>query len=203
MVCQLHSHIQGIKLIRLMSQTVFYELAVLYKVVSAADQQLAIKAVKRQIGDVGGRIVKEDDWGKRSLAYKIKNQTEANYVFYDIELPPQAVKELEASFNIANSILRYQVYRPDLRALQKALDNPMVQQVTESPEAAAETAVQETAKSPADQAETSKAESSDQESSKSLTTKAATEDSASEKEASQPTEPAKTDKPTEEVKDVA
>ena len=72
------------------------------------------------------------------MAYKIENQTEAVYVFYDVELPPTAIKELEASFNIADGILRYQVYRPNLRALQKALENPQAQQVAEVP-ATAET----------------------------------------------------------------
>ena len=119
-----------------MSQVVVYELAVLYRVAPVAEVQATAKALKRQIGDVGGRVIKEDDWGQRELAYKIQNQTEATYVFYDVELPAPAVKELEAAFNITEGILRYQVYRPDLRALQKSLDHPQAQRVTEPDEAA-------------------------------------------------------------------
>ena len=110
-----------------MNQKVIYELAVLYKAALEDNIDQVSDKFKKLIKDADGRIIKEDNWGLRELAYKIAKETQALYIFYDLELPPEAIGQLEASFNIADEILRYQFYKPDLKALKMALDNPQAQ----------------------------------------------------------------------------
>ena len=113
-----------------MSQTAVYELAVLYRPSLSEEIEKVSHKFKKLLQDEGGQILKEDNWGLRQLAYPIAKQQEAVYVFYDVELPKQVITQLENNFNIAEEILRYQFYRPDLRALEKALASPETQLAT-------------------------------------------------------------------------
>ena len=106
-----------------MTQTI-YELAVLYR--SELEETLAQESakIKQLITDLKGEILKEDVWGKREMAYPIKKQTQACYIFYDLALDPQTLGKIETNLNIAEEVLRYQFYKPDLKALKAALSRP-------------------------------------------------------------------------------
>ena len=107
-----------------MSQVSFYELAVLLPAHLGDDLNGVVDKLKRMIADEGAKIVKEDNWGVRDLAYKIKQQDKAVYIFYDLEAPATTLATLEAKFNIDDYILRFQFYKPDLKALKKAQETP-------------------------------------------------------------------------------
>ena len=106
-----------------MSETDVYELAVLYRSDFEDTLDKVAEKVKKLIADQGGKIIKEDVWGKRQLAYEIKKQTHALYVFYDIEISGLVLNKIESSLNISEEILRYQFYKPDLKARDLALAN--------------------------------------------------------------------------------
>ena len=54
-----------------------------------------------------GRMIKQDLWGKRKLAYPIKNFHEGFYVFFNYEGTPVVPAELERKFKQTDSILRF------------------------------------------------------------------------------------------------
>ena len=54
-----------------------------------------------------GKMVKEDRWGKRKLAYPIKRFDEAFYVFFLYKSDPSVPFELERRFKQTESILRF------------------------------------------------------------------------------------------------
>lgn len=54
-----------------------------------------------------GKMVKEDRWGKRKLAYPIKKFEEAFYVFFVYEGDPSIPFELERRFKQTEAILRF------------------------------------------------------------------------------------------------
>lgn len=112
-----------------MSAVNFYELAILYYANLEADFKTASAKIEKMITDQGGKIVKTDNWGKKELAYKIKQETQAIYVFYDLEIDSQDLIKLESKFNIDDSILRYQFYKPDLKNLDQALKHPEARDV--------------------------------------------------------------------------
>lgn len=60
-----------------------------------------------------GKVVKIDNWGKKSLAYKIKRFREGYYVILTIEGGGGAIAELERRFRVTDFILRYISVRID------------------------------------------------------------------------------------------
>lgn len=54
-----------------------------------------------------GKMIKEDRWGKRKLAYPIKKFEEAFYVFFHYEGESAIPTELERRFKQSEAILRY------------------------------------------------------------------------------------------------
>lgn len=97
-----------------------YEMAVLYHPDLEIDLDKAETRVKKIISDNGGKITNTDNWGKRKLAYPIKKQEFAVYVFYTVEMEPAAVTKVEQTFNITDEIIRFLITRPDLKAKAKA-----------------------------------------------------------------------------------
>ena len=97
-----------------------YEIAVLYHPDLEVDLTKAEARVKKIIADNGGKVVSTDNWGKRKLAYDIKGNEHAVYVFYTVELPGEAVQKIEVTLNITDEVIRFLITKPDLKAAAKA-----------------------------------------------------------------------------------
>jgi small subunit ribosomal protein S6 len=97
-----------------------YEIAVLYHPDLEIDLEKAESRVKKIIEDNKGQITKTDNWGKRKLAYPIKKQDFAVYVFYAVDLPAENVARVEQTFNITDEIVRFLITKPDFKAMAKA-----------------------------------------------------------------------------------
>jgi small subunit ribosomal protein S6 len=97
-----------------------YEIAVLYHPDLEVDLTKAEDRVKKIIADNGGTVTATDNWGKRKLAYDIKGNEHAVYVFYTVELPGTNVAKVESTLNITNEVIRFLITRPDLKKIAKA-----------------------------------------------------------------------------------
>ena len=60
-----------------------------------------------------GKVVKVDNWGKKSLAYKINKFREGYYVVLSIEAEGGAIAELERRFRVTDFIIRFISVRID------------------------------------------------------------------------------------------
>jgi small subunit ribosomal protein S6 len=65
------------------------------------------------IQDNGGKVVKTETWGLRSLAYRIQKNRKAHYVALDFEAPANVIAELERQTQINEDIIRYMTIRVD------------------------------------------------------------------------------------------
>jgi small subunit ribosomal protein S6 len=97
-----------------------YEIAVLYHPDLEIDLEKATSRVEKIFTDNGGEVKNVDNWGKRKLAYPIKKNEHAVYVFYTVDLPAQSVRKVESTLNITDEVIRFLVTRPDLKAIAKA-----------------------------------------------------------------------------------
>jgi small subunit ribosomal protein S6 len=97
-----------------------YEIAVLYHPDLEVDLTKAEDRIKKIIADNGGKITATDNWGKRKLAYNIKGNEHAVYVFYTVELPGANVAKVESTLTITDEVVRFLITRPDLKAIAKA-----------------------------------------------------------------------------------
>jgi small subunit ribosomal protein S6 len=97
-----------------------YEIAVLYHPDLEVDLSKAEEKVKKIITNNGGKMVSTDNWGKRKLAYTIKKQEHAIYVFYTAELSGESVNKIDTTLNITEEVVRHLITKPDLKAIEKA-----------------------------------------------------------------------------------
>jgi small subunit ribosomal protein S6 len=97
-----------------------YEIAVLFDPGLEIDLDKASGKVEKIIAEAGGKITNTDNWGKRKLAYPIIKNDFALYVFYTVELPGEAVQQVEQTLNITDEVIRFLITRPDLKAKAKA-----------------------------------------------------------------------------------
>ena len=84
-----------------------YELVVLYHPDLEVDMSKTLEKVAGIISKAGGKILSEDDWGRRKLAYKINKEEFAIYRVYDLELPAEGVKAVNDALNISTEVLRF------------------------------------------------------------------------------------------------
>lgn len=66
-----------------------------------------IGKVENAITKNGGQIEKIDRWGRRPLAYPVEKHTEGNYVLVNFLANPESLKELERTYLINQTILRF------------------------------------------------------------------------------------------------
>lgn len=97
-----------------------YEIAVLYDPGLEIDLEKASSKIEGIITAGGGKITNTDNWGKRRLAYPIKKQDFAIYVFYTAELPGESVQKISATLNITDEVIRFLITKPDLKKIAKA-----------------------------------------------------------------------------------
>ncbi len=58
------------------------------------------------VTDAGGTIHRNEDWGRRQLAYPINNSHKAHYVLLNVEVEYAAIAELENLFKFNDAVLR-------------------------------------------------------------------------------------------------
>lgn len=97
-----------------------YEVAVLYDPDLEIDLEKAEAKVTKIFTSNGGKVVETDNWGKRKLAYPIKKNDHAVYVFYTVEMPAAGVGKVESVLNITDEVIRFLITKPDLKAIAKA-----------------------------------------------------------------------------------
>ena len=102
-----------------------YELTVLIHPDLEADLEPALKKVRDIVTANKGTIKKEDNWGKKRLAYPISKEDFAVYVYFELELPAEANAKVQQTLNITDEVLRYLLVSVDekMRALKAEENN--------------------------------------------------------------------------------
>ena len=71
----------------------------------------AIAKVSALVTGNGGEVTKAEPWGRRRLAYPIKQCREGQYVLMQYKVDPKAVTEIERTLRISEEVIRYLVIR--------------------------------------------------------------------------------------------
>tara|TARA_B110000444_G_C18293514_1_gene346261 strand:+ start:28 stop:489 length:462 start_codon:yes stop_codon:yes gene_type:complete len=92
----------------------------LYESVVIARQEISVEQVEKLADEIDlilknneGRTEKRENWGLRTLAYKIKKNRKGHYLLFNYECPPEAVKELERQLRLNEDVLRYLTIKID------------------------------------------------------------------------------------------
>ncbi|HEU4715292.1 MAG TPA: 30S ribosomal protein S6 [Candidatus Saccharimonadales bacterium] len=110
-----------------------YELTVLIHPDLEVDLDAPLAKVREIITGAGGKITKEDNWGKKKLAYKINREDFAVYVYMDLELPADAPLKISNTLNITDEVLRYLLVKQDEKG-RKALEEAKANAANEETE---------------------------------------------------------------------
>jgi small subunit ribosomal protein S6 len=69
--------------------------------------------VRSVIDQMGGKIMKLDNWGKRKLAYEIKKQLKGIYLYWQFLGTTGMVEEIERNLRMLDPVIRYYTVKVD------------------------------------------------------------------------------------------
>ncbi|MDO4760046.1 MAG: 30S ribosomal protein S6 [Candidatus Saccharibacteria bacterium] len=95
-----------------------YELTVLFHPDLEMNLDPALDKVKKLIESNGGKIVKEENDGKKRMAYSIAAQDFAVYYYFEVELPAASLAKISSVLNITDEVIRYLLVAVDERKLK-------------------------------------------------------------------------------------
>lgn len=84
------------------------------QITSILDRYLAV------IAKGGGKVHRQEDWGKQQLAYQIKKLNKAHYLLLNIECKKDTILELRNSFKFNDAIIRSLVTKCDAAIIEQS-----------------------------------------------------------------------------------
>jgi small subunit ribosomal protein S6 len=75
--------------------------------IAAPQVDALVETYKGVIESLGGKVGRIENWGLKSLTYRIKKNRKAFYVLMDVDAPPAALQEVERQQRYNEDILRF------------------------------------------------------------------------------------------------
>jgi small subunit ribosomal protein S6 len=66
-----------------------------------------VEQFKGVIGAGGGKVGKVENWGIRSISFRVKKNRKAHYTLMNIDAPSAAVAEMERQMSISEDVIRF------------------------------------------------------------------------------------------------
>jgi small subunit ribosomal protein S6 len=66
---------------------------------------------KTIIEQMGGKVAKTEQWGVKSLSYRLRKNRKAHFTLLNIDAPPAALNEIERQQRLSEDVLRYLTVR--------------------------------------------------------------------------------------------
>ena len=92
----------------------------LYEHVFLARQDVSnaqVETLTKEFTDVieqgGGKVTKNEYWGVKSLAYKIKKNRKAHFSLLNLDAPSEAITEMERRMGLSTEIIRFLTVKVD------------------------------------------------------------------------------------------
>ena len=90
-----------------------YEVIFIVKPMEEDATNAVIEKFTKLIQANGGKIEKEDRWGKKRLAYEIKDCMEGYYCLFNVTCEPACVAECDRVMKITDELLKHMIVRED------------------------------------------------------------------------------------------
>lgn len=74
---------------------------------SATQVDSLVEKLTKIITDNGGTVHKTENWGLRTLAYKIKKNRKGHYILIETDTPAEALHEMERNMRYDEDVLRF------------------------------------------------------------------------------------------------
>lgn len=80
-----------------------------------------VERYKQMVTESGGKIHREEDWGRRQLAYPINKIHKAHYILMNVECNQDVLDEIVTLFRYNDAILRNLVIKMDEAVTEESL----------------------------------------------------------------------------------
>jgi len=91
-----------------------YEMMVIIDpTLSEADNKITLATIEKIVKEAKGKVVKQDVWGEKKLAYKINGSEKGFYALLDLELDGKEIKKMNGLLNLEKSVWRYMFVNKD------------------------------------------------------------------------------------------
>ena len=90
-----------------------YEIIFIIRSMEEEATNAVIEKFSNLIAANGGKITKEDRWGKKRLAYEIKDETEGYYCLFNVTCEPACVAECDRVMKITDELLKHMIVKSD------------------------------------------------------------------------------------------
>jgi small subunit ribosomal protein S6 len=95
-----------------------YELGIVLAPETPDEQARAIvERITNAVTAQGGVVVRINAWGRRRMAYPIEHYRDGLYYFFDLQLPPASVVEIERLIGVNEDIIRHLIKARDPRVI--------------------------------------------------------------------------------------
>ena len=94
-------------------ETVF----ILNPVLSEAQMKDTVEKFKNVLVDNGAKIINEENWGLKKLAYNIQHKTTGFYNLFEFEAAPESIASLETEYRRDEAVMRFLTTALDKHAL--------------------------------------------------------------------------------------
>ncbi len=81
--------------------------------ISATQVEALTADMTKILEENGGKVTKDEYWGLKSLAYRIKKNRKGHYSLMNIDAPAAALTEMERNMRLHEDVLRYMSIRVD------------------------------------------------------------------------------------------
>lgn len=102
----------------------YYEIALIVHPDQSAQVGTMLDKYKELITSAGGTVHRQEDWGRKHLAYPIKKIYKAHYLMMNIECNQETLDKLNYNFRFNDAILRNLITAED-----KATTEPSIMMV--------------------------------------------------------------------------
>jgi small subunit ribosomal protein S6 len=79
--------------------------------VSAQQVEELTAQFKGIVEQLGGKITKTEQWGVKSLSYRLRKNRKAHFTLLNLDAPPAALNEIERQERLSEDVLRYLTVR--------------------------------------------------------------------------------------------
>lgn len=71
------------------------------------NEESELANIKKLVESLSGKVLEEESWGKKTLAYPVKKTKSANFYSWKLDMQAKQMSELRKKLNFNEKLLRY------------------------------------------------------------------------------------------------
>ena len=90
-----------------------YESVIILSANAPEEATVAFGEKMKELISANGELTSVEEWGKKTLAYEVKKQTEGYYILLTFDAKPEFIAEFERILRLDEIVLKHMVIRKD------------------------------------------------------------------------------------------